>query len=164
MVSTIHVEKFRLSRRTLLARIAVALTAMGWAPSVAARTGQKPAVELGKVKVRVARREAELGKTLRRTLEARLARLELPATKRPQRYLLDASLMRLSTQRSGRDLETTCVVSATLRKADGGALHAILRGRATAAASSGAVEANEDHALKAAVKSVLRRVPDAVER
>ena len=159
-MATIHIENMEqvVSRRSMLARVVALVGVTAWAAP--AHGAQRPRIELGEVNVRVRRRERELSETLRTTLQQRLRDLELPPSRQPKHYILHASLVRLRTEKSGGEMSTTCVVSATLRQAEGGTLHAILRGRATSAGSRR--DHNERIALKAAVRSVLGRVPDAV--
>ncbi len=154
------------SRRRWLqtgAAILSALTGVGYATSAGAATR---VVALGEVDSKVRRDERWLQRELKKALKAELARIELP--KAPERYVLSVNLTQLFTkQREGRDpkrgeAESTAVISAVLRKAKGGTLHAILRGKATAVDSHVPAREIELSALHGAVHSALRRVPDAI--
>ena len=75
--------------------------------------------------------------------------------------VLSASLLRLDTQRTGSRAQSSCLVSATLQKKNG-ALVAVLRGRARAEDHVNAASDNEMAALRAAVRSTLRGIPQAL--
>lgn len=155
------------SRRRWLqtgAAILGALTGVGYAGSASAATR---VVALGEVASKVRRDERWLERELKKALKAELARIELPKNARDH-FVLSVSLTQLFTkQREGRDpkrgeAESTAVISAVLRKAKGGTLHAILRGKATAVDSHVDAREIELSALHGAVHSALRRVPDAI--
>lgn len=78
-----------------------------------------------------------------------------------QDLVLSASLLRLETRRSGNRAQSSCLVSARLQKKNG-ALVAILRGRAHAEDDVKAAADNEVAALRAAVRSTLRGIPQAL--
>ena len=126
----------------------------------AAGGGTRP-VRLGTVAATVG--DAEVRTRLPQLVKRELAALPLPATSR-RTYLLDVSLDELTTTRLGARSETTCEVSATLRDATDGALHAILKGHARGGDSAQRATAVRSEVLSGAVRSALRRVPDAVER
>ncbi len=140
-----------LSTGTLLGALLGAAPASGGAPPVAVGTIAAAVAEPG-VKSR-----------LRALVDAELAALALPASPR-QRYLLDVSLDELKTVREGERVEATCLVSATLRDASDSALHAILKGRARAGDRDVPQHRARTEALSGAVRSALRRVPEAVAR
>jgi hypothetical protein len=70
--------------------------------------------------------------------------------------------VKLSAERKDGSARATAVVSMTLRRARENTLYAFLSGRATAEESSPNVDSARDSALRAAVRSALRRLPDAV--
>lgn len=155
------------SRRRWLqtgAAILSALTGVGYAGTADAANR---VVALGEVESKVRRDERWLQRELKKALKSELARIDLPKASREQ-YVLSVNLTQLFTkQREGRDpkhgeAESTAVISAVLRKAKGGTLHAILRGKATAVDSHVAAREIELSALHGAVHSALRRVPDAI--
>ena len=80
-----------------------------------------------------------------------------------ERFVLSAALVRLHASASRDGTEATCVVSATLRRARGGELHAILRGRAKALDGAHRTREAEIDAMNAAVHSALHRVPEAMK-
>jgi hypothetical protein len=142
-------------RRTLLSLTLVAAVAVALPAS-----GGPCAVRVGTV---AATRAPALQTRLRDLVQSELQALELPAAD-GRRYLLDVTLDELDTQRAGERTETTCVVSATLRDADDGGLQAILKGRARAGDAAPRAQRARALALSGAVRSALRRVPEAVKR
>lgn len=118
-------------------------------------------VTLGELDVRAASddREAAL-RELRDAVTTELARLDLGKTR--ERFVLSASITKLDTQVSRDRAESVCTVSATLRRARGGALHALLSGRARASDGARAATLARRTALRAAVRGALRRVPEAI--
>jgi hypothetical protein len=126
---------------------------------VAPASGGAPAVAVG----RIATVEPGVQDELRLLVNAELQALRLPESGR-QRFLLDVSLDEMRTVRAGERVETTCAVSATLREADDGALRAILKGRARAGDTGAPPRRGRVAALSGAVRSALRRVPEAVAR
>jgi hypothetical protein len=79
-----------------------------------------------------------------------------------ERFVLSASLETLSAKRDGRRVSATAVVSIVLRREKAQTLHAILRGNATAEASDVTLDSAREDALRAAVESAMRRLPEAV--
>ncbi len=133
--------------------------------TLSARAEAAPKVlVLGEVDSKVRRAERWLARELRKSLRAELARLEIPA-RSEEPYVLSVSLTQLFTKRVGdktAEAESTAVISAVLRKQKGGALHAILRGKATAIDQAVPTREVELSALQGAVRSALRRVPEAI--
>ncbi len=119
-------------------------------------------VELGKVTSRVTRSEVDVARTFRAEVKQQLQSMDLRGIPDEPRIVLSASLTRLQTQRTGRRAKSSCVVSATLRKAEGGALVAILRGRARAEDDAAAQSSNELTVMRAAVRSAMRGIPKAL--
>ncbi len=123
-------------------------------------SGGAPAVAVGRIAATVG--DSGVEAQLRVLVNSELEALRLPESSR-QRYLLDVSLDELKTVRDGHRMETVCAVSATLRDAEGGALRAILKGRARAGESGSRSQRGRAAALSGAVRSALRRVPEAVD-
>jgi len=146
---------FARNRGLLAATLAVAVLL------AAPASARLPPVVVGKIAASVA--EPGVAAQLRDLVKTELRALRLPDSTE-QRYLLDVSLDELTTSSAGQKTETTCEVSATLRDADDGALHAILRGRARAGAAGPQPGRGRVAALTGAVRSALRRVPEAVSR
>jgi len=121
--------------------------------------GQRP-VSLGEV---TARAPGQSFKPLfRAAVKRELARIDFGKARPRESFVLSAALVRLHAARRGGGAEATCVVSATLRRARGGELHAILHGRAKAVDGARRTREAELDAMNAAVHSALRRVPDAL--
>ena len=68
----------------------------------------------------------------------------------------------MDTAADGERARTTCVVSATLTKQRGGALHAIISGRARVEDAPAEARSAELSAMRAAVHNALIRVPEAL--
>jgi len=119
-------------------------------------------IALGEVTTRVTRDGLDLPGAFRDAVETELERMDLRDAKKQERMVVSASLVRLDTEtREGRAW-TTCVVSATLRKARDGALVAVLQGKARAEDSASQAPANELAALRAAVRSAVRGIRTAI--
>ncbi len=121
--------------------------------------GQRP-VSLGEV---TAHAPGQSFKPLfRAAVKRELSRIDFGKARPRERFVLSAVLVRLHASAHDDGTEATCIVSATLRRAKGGDLHAILRGRARAVAGARRVRQVELDAMKAAVHSALCRVPEAL--
>lgn len=129
--------------------------------SVPADAGTPP-LALGEVTTRVTRQGVDLPSAFRDAVVTELSQVDLHDVKKRERVVLSASLMRLDTETKGGRAHTTCVVSATLRRARGGALLAILQGKARAEDTARQVPSNELAALRAAVRSAVRGIPTAI--
>jgi len=79
-----------------------------------------------------------------------------------ERFVLSASLEKLDAKQDGRRVSATAVVSMVLRREKEQTLHAILRGNATAEASDVTLDSAREDALRAAVESAMRRLPEAL--
>jgi hypothetical protein len=101
----------------------------------------------------------EFTEPLRSALTHGLAGAELRAR---ERFVLSATLVRLDAERVGKGARATAQVSLVLRRAREQSLHAILSGHATAEEADGSVSETREDALRAAVSSALRRLPEAV--
>ena len=126
-----------------------------------AGAGKVP-LALGKLTSRVHRNDDSLKSAFRTAVERELASLDLSKTKPADRYVLSAALMKMDTSAEGERARTTCVVSATLTKQQGGALHAIISGRARVEDAPAEAPSAELTALRAAVHNALIRVPEAL--
>jgi hypothetical protein len=102
---------------------------------------------------------------LREDTEALLATIDWSPLRLRRRYALTASLIRLDTTSTGeRSLASSCTVSAAVRDAESGLLLFIVEGRARAEDSASAGARAERDALRAAVRSAVIAVPDALRR
>ncbi|HTQ05166.1 MAG TPA: hypothetical protein VMI54_14985 [Polyangiaceae bacterium] len=97
---------------------------------------------------------------LRSVLTDAMATAELGRPR--ERFILSATLVRLDAERVGRGARATALVSLVLRRAREQSLHAVLNGHATAEEETGSVNETRADALRAAVTSALRRLPEAV--
>jgi hypothetical protein len=104
----------------------------------------------------------EFTPSLRAALAEEFSPANLPRSSKSDRFVLSVTLVKLSAERKDGSARATAVVSMTLRRARENTLYAFLSGRATAEESSPNVDSARDSALRAAVRSALRRLPDAV--
>jgi hypothetical protein len=115
-------------------------------------------VVLGEVS---ARHAAPTARAFRRVVAEELRALEVrPA--HGEGYVLSASLVSLDASAQDDAATATCIVSATLRSEGRGALVATLRGRVRASDVPSEVEAVKLDAMRAAVRSAVRGVPEAI--
>lgn len=150
-----------LARSRTLVR--AALFGLALAIASTADGAQKP-VALGEVTTRVAPHGEPIDGVFRSTLQHELDHLPLGNVRARDRFILSATLLRMDVASRSDASTATCVVSATLRRAKGGDLHAIIRGRAKAVDGPRRARDAELSALKGAVHSALAHVPEAIER
>jgi hypothetical protein len=98
--------------------------------------------------------------SLRSMLTDEMAKADLGRSR--ERFVLSATLVELDAERVGRGARATAAVSLVLRRAREQSLHAVLNGRATAEEATASLGETRDDALRAAVRSALRRLPEAV--
>ncbi len=122
--------------------------------------GKVNPVFLGEVTTPVDR--DDLPRTFRETVKRELDRVDLSSVSTRDRFVLSAALVQMSTEASEGKSESTAVVSATLRRERGGDLTAIIRGRARATDSPAKSRVAERSAMRAAVRSALERLPEAI--
>jgi hypothetical protein len=80
-----------------------------------------------------------------------------------ERFVLSVSLVTLDAKKDGKSVSATAVVSLVLRREKEQTLHAMLRGSATAQESDSTLDSARETALRAAVESAMRRLPEAVK-
>ncbi|HEX6276311.1 MAG TPA: hypothetical protein VFZ53_24895 [Polyangiaceae bacterium] len=153
------------SRRALRAAfvmmtLTLAATAVVAGSSVAPPGAGPSPVTLGEVSGKTA--AGEYGTSLRSAVAEALEQAKLSRPR--ERFVLSASLERLEAKRDGRRVTATAVVSMVLRREKEQTLHAILRGNATAEESDETLDSTRETALRAAVESAMRRLPEAVKR
>jgi hypothetical protein len=126
---------------------------------------QAPPVGLAEVTSRI-QLSPPLERRFRLMLGAELRQVLRRANETESRgpYLLSASLVRLATERSKGQVLTECEVRTTLRTARGGEIIAMFRGTGRASDEPAAEEENRLLALGAAVRSSVKRLPEALER
>lgn len=78
------------------------------------------------------------------------------------RFVLSATLLRLDAEQVGRGARASAEVSLVLRRARQQTLYAVIKGHATAEAADSSLGETRDDALRAAVRSALRRLPEAL--
>jgi hypothetical protein len=126
----------------------------------AATTGRagEPPVTVGEVSAGTP--SGEFSIPLRTALNEGVARLSLAAPR--DRFVLSATLLRLDAEQVGRGARASAEVSLVLRRARQQTLYAVIKGNATAEAPDSSVGELRDDALRAAVRSALRRLPEAL--
>jgi hypothetical protein len=96
---------------------------------------------------------------VRATVEEELGALDLAGAKKSA--ILTVSVVRLESVATPKGVETTCVVSATLRTEGGQALLAVLEGHAKALGTG--APSLERAALRGAVHGAVARIPEALK-
>ena len=140
-------------RRSLFFALALALVAgFGFA-------GESP-VSLGEVTG--ATPSGEFSKPLRSAVRDALDSADLGRPR--ERFVLSVSIQTLEAKKDGRRVSASAVVSMVLRRQREQTLHAMLRGSATAEESDTTLDAAREDALRAAVESAMRRLPEALKR
>ena len=144
-------------RRPFRRRSALAALAVSFATSLSL-AGESP-VSIGEVDGTTP--SGEFGTPLRSALREALHQTKLGRPK--ERFVLSASLIALDAKKDGRSVSARAVVSVVVRREKEQTLHALLRGSATAEESDGALDSARETALRAAVDSAMRRLPEAVK-
>jgi len=146
------------SARSLRLAASIAISAAAF--TLPALAGEKRVV-IGEVSSRVTRAGVDYEALLRAASEEELSALDLSRVPRGKRVVVSVSLVRLDTLAEPRATDATCEISATLRDARGGALFAILQGKARAE-SAGAPGEVETTAVHGALHGALARIPEAL--
>ena len=149
-------QRMRLGQRAVILSIGLGAAAL----SLTFTSGAKvPPVTVGKISSQKPA-PAELTQEIKTTMEEEIAGMDLSAAK--GKYVLSGSLVDLDTKTSGNQVESTCIISAELAQQKGGRLEAVFRGKAKAVDGKNAAKSAELAALKAAMKSAVQRLPEAV--
>lgn len=147
------------SYRATLAAVFVALSLFS---SPGPARAHAPRVTLGEVSGRTP--SGEFTQSLRAALNEEFSLAKWPHASNKERFVLSVTLVKLSAERKDGAARATAVVSMTLRRARENTLYALLSGRATAVDESLDVDSARDSALRGAIRSALRRLPEAVSR
>ncbi len=139
-------------RRSALVAVAIAFVAS------AALASESPVV-IGEVRGTTA--SGEYGTPLLSAVRDTLGQAKLGRPR--ERFVLSASLVALDARKDGKSVSATAVVSLVLRREKEQTLHAMLRGSATAQESDSTLDSARETALRAAVESAMRRLPEAVK-
>jgi hypothetical protein len=143
--------------RTL--RVASFVLALAALASTSRAAGEK-AITLGEVSSQVASDHGlDYAALVRSVSEDELRAIDTRGLPHGKRVIVSVSLVRLDTLALPRS-RATCVVSATLRDAKGGAVFALLEGQAQA--MDGERHAIETSALHGALHGALARIPEAL--
>ncbi|WP_437547669.1 hypothetical protein WME97_47085 [Sorangium sp. So ce367] len=102
---------------------------------------------------------------LRQDASAEISAIDWSPLRLTRRYGVAATVVRLDTKRTGeRTLTAACVVSAAVRELDTGNILFVVEGRARVEDSAAAGERAQRDALRAAIQSAVRAVPDGLRR
>ena len=118
----------------------------------------EPPVAVGEVSASTP--SGEFSIPLRSALNEGVAGLTVAAPR--DRFVLSATLLRLDAEQVGRGARASAEVSIVLRRARQQTLYAVIKGHATAEAAESSLGETRDDALRAAVRSALRRLPEAL--
>jgi hypothetical protein len=135
--------------------------ATAWSSYAAARP-EGPLVALGEVEVSRGGARPFLGPLLRSALEREIEALDLHAAPHGRRFVASASLVRLETDSTGSALRASCVVALVLREARGGAIVAMVEGRARAEGDWAGLATAESLAIGAAAHGAAQALPQVV--
>jgi hypothetical protein len=151
----------RYARRFLAAAIAAIALATS-VNTVSAKVASP--VALGKVTTKVKNRRWLKPAEFRKVVERELEQIDLTQVKTRDRFVLEATITKLETRATSERTEATCIVSGVLARKSGGAVRAILRGRARVQDGPKQVQAAERAAVEGAVRSALSRVEEALQQ
>ncbi len=118
-----------------------------------------PAVTIGRITSEEPTTPA-VQRELESAVKHELGRMDLSDAK--GRFVLSASLVKLETTTSSNHVQSRAVVTAELAHKKGGSLRAVFRGSARATDAKNAAKTAELAALRAAVKTAIKRLPEAV--
>lgn len=138
--------------------IAVALCAALVAVT-AVSDARVPAVTIGRITSEKPT-TPDVQRELKSAVVSELGRMDLSSAK--ERFVLSASLVTLETVTTSDQVQSKCVVTAELARKKGGTLRAVFRGSARAIDAKDAKKTAELAALRAAVRTAIKRLPEAV--
>ncbi|RYE86423.1 MAG: hypothetical protein EOO75_15745 [Myxococcales bacterium] len=145
----------------MLRRMVCCLLALSPVVALPAHGSDRPIVSI-EAHSQVSRQGRDLKSDLKTMVQRGVDGLDFRKGPPRSRYTLSASLLSLDTRQEGGKVRSSARVSVLLKDARGGAVQAVLDGRATAEDAASAVLRAEQGALEAAVSGALRPVPDAV--
>ena len=133
--------------------------ALGCVTAVPRTSGAgEPVVAVGEV--RASTPAGEFSVPFKSALAEAIASAELGSSR--EKFVLSATLVRLEAEKVGHGARASAAVSLVLRRAREQTLYAVLNGRATAEATDSSVSETREDALRAAVRSAVRRLPEAL--
>lgn len=121
-----------------------------------------PALEVGEVRTPRAKFDF-VARQFRKTVHESVAQLDTAQIKGGP-FVVSASLVRLSADSGEYGVQATAVVETVLRHKRSGELIGMSHGKATASASGGSLLDAQNSALRAAMESALKDVPQALLR
>lgn len=117
---------------------------------------------LGEVSTNVTRDGIDLVALLRAVSSDELRRVDLKGVRKPS-SIVSVALVRLETLSVVGGTSSACTVSVVVRDRQGGAVLALLEGRARAEEGAARVREAEQHALRGAVRGAFARVAEAMK-
>jgi len=143
-----------------LRRVHISLLTLlaAWSAGATTAVAADPPVAVGEVRATTS--SGEFSAPLRSLLTEGVASLTLAPPR--DHFVLSATLVSLEAAQIGRGARASAAVSLVLRRARQQTLHAILKGHATAEATNSSVSETREDALRAAVRSALQRLPEAM--
>jgi hypothetical protein len=118
----------------------------------------EPVVAVGEVRGKTP--AGEFSAPFKSLLAEAIARAELGSPR--ERFVLSATLVRLDAEQIGNGARASAAVSLVLRRAQEQTLYAVLSGRATAETTDTSLSETREDALRAAVRSAISRLPEAL--
>lgn len=146
---------------TALFRTLPAATALVLGAASSSDAAERP-IAIGEIALPAAHGDSSLAAAMRASVERELAGLDLSRAPRGKRWVLSASLVRLEAETDGRVARVSCVVSTVVREAKGGAIRAIIEGKARAENDPSHRTQAELGALDAAVHGAIVAVPSVL--
>ena len=142
--------------------VAIVIALVTGAASALASPPKAMPVVIGEVSSNVKRPGVDYATLLRTASETELGSLDLTGVPRGRKVVVSISLVRLDTFAETRSIDSSCAVSAVLRESRGGAVFAILEGRARARSGepAGVVERS---AVEGALHGALARIPEVLK-
>ncbi|HVW26032.1 MAG TPA: hypothetical protein VHC69_11730 [Polyangiaceae bacterium] len=122
----------------------------------------RPSITVGEISANGSSADAPTLDLFRSLVEREIARLELDRATKPLHYVFSASLVRLDARATHDGTNAICVVSATLRHENNGAIIAAMQGTGSVAGDRSALPGTRARALEVAVHGAVRHLPEAL--
>ena len=148
-----------MNHRRLLAR-GLLLALFGSSSTSASEA--RAAIVVGEVSARTAGADGATLDLFRWLVEREIGRLPLDQPRKPTTYVFSASLVRLDTRASRDGASAICIVSGALRRANSGAIVALLHGSGAVDGDRSALNGTKAKALEVAVHGAIQRLPEAI--
>lgn len=140
---------------------ALLLSILGFS-SVTGASETRAAIVVGEVSARAVDTDGATLDLFRWLVEREIRRLELDHPRKPTTYVFSASLVRLDTRASREGASALCIVSGALRRANSGAIVAVMHGSGAVDGDRGELPGTKARALEVAVHGAVQRLPEAL--